>query len=293
MCTRLRASCAWASGGVHCCDRSQSVRLPLLFSSQLQCLARRPPLGASAYSACNSASSRRACAPTSSGWSASPTQGAAPGGGTDARRANKLERGCQGSPDRRCATEVDRRRRASVEDHSRPAPGAPRARAVSAITRSMRTKRAYEIDHSELEPARSSAGAFGMVKRARWRGIDVRASSPYPTVALCLISTHNTPHAQVAVKQLHVAVDSHGVADGIDACLRELDMCAKLRHPSVIMLLAAVLDPTDMCIVLEQRGDRRRLIRSKRTSSRERGAAPRRVPRGRRAIPLVRASVHP
>ena len=71
------------------------------------------------------------------------------------------------------------------------------------------------------------------------------------------------------MKQLHGAVDSHGVADEkkIDACLRELDMCAKLRHPSVIMLLAAVLDPTDMCIVLEfsAHGDLRRLIRSKGT----------------------------
>ena len=45
----------------------------------------------------------------------------------------------------------------------------------------MRTKRAYEIDHSELEFGEElGKGAFGMVKRARWRGIDVRASSPYP-----------------------------------------------------------------------------------------------------------------
>ena len=69
------------------------------------------------------------------------------------------------------------------------------------------------------------------------------------------------------MKQLHGAVDSHGVADEkkIDACLRELDMCAKLRHPSVIMLLAAVLDPTSMCIVLEfsAHGDLHRLVHSK------------------------------
>ena len=55
------------------------------------------------------------------------------------------------------------------------------------------------------------------------------------------------------MKQLHGVVDAHGYVDSekVDAYLTELDITAKLRHPSIIMLLAAVLDPTNLCLVLE------------------------------------------
>ena len=93
-----------------------------------------------------------------------------------------------------------------------------------------RARRDYEIDLSEIEMGEQlGAGSYGVVFKGRFRG------------------------AEVAVKKLHSFVDSFGDVDflGIDAYLHELDITARLRHPSIVLLQAAVLDPAGLCVVLE------------------------------------------
>ena len=55
------------------------------------------------------------------------------------------------------------------------------------------------------------------------------------------------------MKKLHSLVDAFGEVDvkTVDAYLAELDVTARLRHPSIVLLQAAVLDPAGLCVVLE------------------------------------------
>ena len=88
-----------------------------------------------------------------------------------------------------------------------------------------RVRRAYEIGYDELEMgAELARGAFGAVHRAQWRGTTV-------AVKVQLAST-------LGEKEL-------------GAYLAELDFTAALRHPHVVMLLAACLEVPRLCIVLE------------------------------------------
>ena len=111
---------------------------------------------------------------------------------------------------------------------------------------STRAHREYEIAHAVLTIGKElGRGAFGTVYRAQWRGIEV------------------------AVKTWH-GLEDEGGGSGSSALvnfMKELDTMARLRHPSVIMLLAAVLDPERMCMVLElgSRGDLHALVHDRKT----------------------------
>ena len=101
--------------------------------------------------------------------------------------------------------------------------------------------REYEVAHAELTLGDElGRGSFGTVYRAHWRGIEV------------------------AVKTLHGLEDEGGGSgsSALDEFMKELDTMARLRHPSIIMLLAAVLEPKRMCMVLElgSRGDLHALV---------------------------------
>lgn len=75
------------------------------------------------------------------------------------------------------------------------------------------------------------AGSFAAVYRAIWRG------------------------TQVAIKKPFMSVDnpSHGLldSDSIDLFCREVKFLSKLRHPNVVLLMAACMEQENMCMVLE------------------------------------------
>ena len=100
-----------------------------------------------------------------------------------------------------------------------------RADALRSGSSASRVRRPYEIAFSELDLGPELArGAFGAVHRATWRG------------------------TTVAVKvQLATTLSDKD----LDAYLAELDHTAALRHPHVVMLLAACLELPNLCIVLE------------------------------------------
>jgi serine/threonine protein kinase len=68
-------------------------------------------------------------------------------------------------------------------------------------------------------------GAFGIVRKARWCG------------------------SEVAVKQLHAQdVQQDGEVallkdDDIDALIREMSICSRLRHPNLVLFLGVTYDP--------------------------------------------------
>ena len=100
-----------------------------------------------------------------------------------------------------------------------------RADALRSGAEASRVRRPYEIAFNELDlGAELARGAFGAVHRATWRG------------------------TTVAVKvQLATTLSDKD----LDAYLAELDHTAALRHPHVVMLLAACLELPNLCIVLE------------------------------------------
>ena len=52
---------------------------------------------------------------------------------------------------------------------------------------------------------------------------------------------------------LQTLVDSHGNVDEetLEAYLKELEIAQQLRHPSVALVLAACMEPPDLCVIME------------------------------------------
>jgi len=85
----------------------------------------------------------------------------------------------------------------------------------------------WEIPYSELEIFEElGSGAMGVVKKARWRGVNV------------------------AVKQMKTK-DQYTSAEEIRAFLLEISIMSKLRHPNVVLFLGACLEFPEICLVTE------------------------------------------
>jgi 5'-nucleotidase len=91
--------------------------------------------------------------------------------------------------------------------------------------RRRREHNSWEIDMAELEMgSQLGAGGFGEVHRAVWKGTDV---------AVKVVSAHNTGKA------------------AWDNFKQEVSVMTALRHPNVVLFMAASTKPPKMCIVME------------------------------------------
>jgi hypothetical protein len=98
------------------------------------------------------------------------------------------------------------------------------------LARRKRSKDAWEIDTNELEMAETlGAGGYGEVFRAKWRG------------------------TEVAVKMMS-ARDSLLTKDMQRNFAEEVRVMTALRHPNVVLFMAACTKPPNMCIVMEFMG---------------------------------------
>lgn len=75
------------------------------------------------------------------------------------------------------------------------------------------------------------AGSFATVYRGVWRGTQVAVKKPF-------MSSDNPTHGLLD-------------ADAVDLFCREVKLLSKLRHPNVILLMAACMEPENMCMVME------------------------------------------
>lgn len=85
--------------------------------------------------------------------------------------------------------------------------------------------------NSIIVKTKLGSGSFACVYRGVWRG------------------------TQVAIKKPFMSIDNptHGLmdADAIDLFCREIKLLSKLRHPNIVLLMAACLEPENMCCVME------------------------------------------
>lgn len=87
-------------------------------------------------------------------------------------------------------------------------------------------KHKWQIDRGELTVHEViGAGGFGTVHRAAWRG------------------------TEVAVKRAYL--EKRLSAEEEEEFLAECDMMANLRHPCILQFLAAVVEPPNLCLVIE------------------------------------------
>jgi ABC-type phosphate transport system substrate-binding protein len=98
------------------------------------------------------------------------------------------------------------------------------------LARRKRSKDAWEIDTDELEIAETlGTGGYGEVFRAKWRG------------------------TEVAVKMM-AARDNLLTKDMQRNFAEEVRVMTALRHPNVVLFMAACTKPPNMCIVMEFMG---------------------------------------
>jgi serine/threonine protein kinase len=75
------------------------------------------------------------------------------------------------------------------------------------------------------------SGSFAAVYRGVWRGSQVAVKKPFMTA--------DNPN--------HGLTDS----DSTDLFCREVKLLSKLRHPNIVLLMAACMEPENMCMIME------------------------------------------
>jgi serine/threonine protein kinase len=118
---------------------------------------------------------------------------------------------------------------------------------MGVITRSGRGSDDWEIDYNELEVGEQlGAGGFGQVFKATWKGTEVAVK----VVAADKISREMEKSFKDEVRLRVLQLCSIPLAWFIMDC-HQVRVMTALRHPNVVLFMAASTKPPKMCIVME------------------------------------------